>query len=44
MFQDPTTYASKLLAKQPTLVANFARAHGAVKKDDTPRFVTVGPH
>lgn len=39
--QDPSTYASKLLAKPPTLEANFSRAQGAMKKDDTPRFVTV---
>jgi len=39
--QDPSAYSTKLLSKEPTLVANFSRAQGAIKRDDTPRFVLV---
>jgi hypothetical protein len=40
--QDTNSYMGRILAKEPTLQASFKRAAGAMKKDDTPRFVLVG--
>ena len=39
--QDTNSYMGRILAKEPTLQASFKRAAGAMKKDDTPRFVLV---
>lgn len=37
--KDKDSYAAKLLSKEPAIQANFSRAPGAQKRDDTPRFV-----
>ncbi|KAL6754856.1 putative N2,N2-dimethylguanosine tRNA methyltransferase [Haematococcus lacustris] len=42
--KDPNSYAATILAKQPTLVASFARAQGAVRRDEAPRFVQNPAH